>query len=126
MRVGKWGGFVVLLCACAVLIVHLATESSTASSHRVSARECGSDDVSGSWVGKLETVNVSCAQAERMLVIYHNKGWGLDCLTSIYRPPSDIRCTGRVPAGPNPVGSPPRFVTVVISYDLVNCAACGV
>lgn len=124
MRLGKSSVFAVVLCTCAVLIAALAAATSAATSHPSSARNCGSFKVRGSRVTNVWVRNASCAQAKRMLVRYHRTGAGLNCVTPLHRPPSDVRCTRRVAARRSGAGSRPGFVTAVVTYVLNPCDGC--
>lgn len=115
-----------LLLGVPLLAGVLAMGSPALASSNRPIRSCGSFKVLGWPVTKVRVANATCAQAQRIMVRYHETGQGLSCLTFGDDGPVRIRCRGRIPvAGPEAGGTGRRFVQVVIDFSLPECAAAG-
>ena len=120
-------GWVLPLLVSVLLLAYALSASSPA--HAASAtgtRACGRFNVEGYPVSKVRVTNLTCAQAKRLIVHYHNTDRGLSCFTRGDHTAPRIRCKARVaitPAGPS--GPRRHFVQAEIDFSLPDCAAAG-
>jgi hypothetical protein len=89
-------------------------------------RSCGRFKVEGHPVSNVRVTNVTCAEAKRLMVHFHDTDRGLRCFTFSEDAPVHIRCKQRVAvAGKGRGGSGRRFVVAVIDFGLPECAPAG-
>ena len=124
---GRRIAWVLPLSVSVVLFAWALSASSPAHAASASAaRSCGRFMVDGWPVSKVRVRNVTCAQAQRMMVHFHKTDRGLICFTLADDSPFRIRCRARVAiTRRRPSGPRRHFVEAVINFSLPDCAAAG-
>jgi len=115
-----------LLVSVLLLACMLSTSSPARAVSASANRSCGRFMVDGWPVSKVRVTNLTCAQARRLMVHYHETGHGLSCFTFSDDVTIHIRCKTRVPIPrARPAGPRRTFVEAVIDFSLPDCAAAG-
>jgi hypothetical protein len=87
---------------------------------------CGRFKVAGHPVSNVRVKNVSCAEAKRLMLHFHDTDRGLRCFTFSEDAPVHIQCKERVAvAALGRGGYGRRFVVAIIDFGLPECAPAG-